>query len=236
MRKQIGDLLSRFGFRLGSESGTELKGSRPYPPIEVMGLDYEWDVGLEWYLKRIKGKTILDAGFIAHKEFSKLLARLGFEVYGIDIGEFAEEIENLSVIRRPIWDTSLEEKSVDTIIANSLLEHLGLPCYGQDVIEEGDEAAIEEFRRILHPTGLLLLQVPFGKTEKIITNEGVPFYKVYTSEGLDKLLQAFGSRTPTFYTKTKKGWIEVNKNIADKIEQGGGFPSCLVYLEVKGHE
>ena len=234
MRKFCRDLNEKLGLRIGKAKGNELKGSTPCQVLKTGWLDQEWEVGLEWYLKRIKGQVIVDTGFISHQNFTKLLARLGFTVYGIDLGLFTGYFPNLLYLNSLVWDIpALKKESVDTIIANSLLEHLGLECYGQPTILNAEALTMSEFARILKPNGKLLMQVPYAKGTTIIYHKSEQFYRTYTQETLINLLwPQFYTIEKTFYARGKRCWLEVNQEVANRIEQGSGFPVCLAYLEV----
>lgn len=236
MRKLIRKLSDNLGLNLGDKNGTELRGFVPHPIIKVGGLDHEWDIGLPWYLKRIRGRTVLDCGFISHRNFTLFLAKLGFRVYGVDIAYFTENVSalpNFLYYQNTAWDIGLRQGNVDTVIANSLLEHMGLKCYKQPDVSDAEARTMDEFYRLLKPDGTLLIQVPYAKETVVIRHRGQDFYRTYTRETLAKLLEKFAVVGMTFYAKTKGNWIEVSQSVADRIGQGGGFPVCLCYVEVR---
>jgi len=132
-----------------------------------------------------------------------------------------------------VWNIlALKSESVDTIVANSLLEHLGLECYDQPTYPEAEKNTINEFARILKPDGKLLLQVPYAKDTTIIYHKSEQFYRTYTQKTLSNLLSPkFRVVSKAFYTRGERCWLEVSQVVADRIEQGSGFPVCLCYLE-----
>ena len=232
MSKFNRDLCEKLGLRMGKPKGNELKGSTPYQVLKTGYLDQEWEVGLQWYLKRIKGEVIVDTGFISHQNFSKLLARLGFTVYGVDLGLFTGYYPNLYYLNNLVWNIRLADESVDTIIANSLLEHLGLECYSQPLSPKAESDTIGEFARILKPNGKLLMQVPYAKITTIIYHKSEQFYRTYTQKTLQQVIEPlFKIVEKTFYARGERCWIEVNREVANRIEQGSGFPVCLCYVE-----
>ena len=235
MRKFTRNSCERLGLRIGKADGNELKGSTPCQVLKTGYLDQEWEVGLSWYLKRIKGEVIVDTGFISHQNFTKLLARLGFTVYGVDLGLFKGYFPRLNYLNCYVWNIPvLKDESVDTIVANSLLEHLGLECYSQPVYPKAESNTIREFSRILKSNGKLLMQVPYAKETTIIYHKTEQFYRTYTHKTLVKLLHPkFNIIDKTFYARGERCWIEVNQEVADHIEQGSGFPVCLCYVEVE---
>jgi len=236
----LSDFRNRFGDRLGSwtrgtrASGAleqELKGIWPRPVVGLpKHLDYEWVVGLPWYLKNIKGNRVLDAGFMAHLEFTKLLVQLGFEVYGVDLQSY--KTKEFVTIEDSVWNIGAWKLSrFDTIVANSLLEHLGLEFYGQPKFEEAQKSTMKAFYDRLELGGVLLLQVPYGKYPILVRYRGQDFYRVQTRGRLLDLLESFEIQEKVFYVKATKGWLEVSESVADKVQQGGGFPSCLAYVK-----
>jgi len=232
MRELVRNTMEKLGLRIGKANGIHLKGSTPYQVLKTGYLDQEWEVGLEWYLKRIKGPVVIDTGFISHQNFTKLLARLGFQTYGIDLNLFTGYFENLSYLHNLVWNIQLKEDTADTIIANSLLEHLGLDYYDQPLAPEAEQDTINEFARILKQNGKLLMQVPYAKNATIIYHKKEQFYRTYTGEMLERLTEpSFKIIEQCFYARGKGKWIEVNQEVADHIEQGGGFPVCLCYME-----
>jgi len=236
MRKQLGEFLSRVGIGWGTSfNGSleyELRGSRPRPLVTgTSRLDYEWDVGLPWYLKNLQGPRVLDTGFVEHLEFTKLLVRLGFEVYGIDIKAFDSDKEGFTSFKEYVWKTPFVDGYLDLIVANSLFEHLGLKCYGQPEFSGAQQATAEEFRRVLKPNGVLLMQVPYGMYSILVKSKGVDFYRVLTRGALFGLLKGLEIENKTFYVRSHKGWVEVSESIANKVKIGGSLPNCLAYIK-----
>lgn len=231
-RKAARNIFEKAGLRIGKSEGNSLVGWTPEQVLRTNYLDQEWEVGLEWYLKRIKGQVIVDTGFISHQNFTKLLARLGFTTYGIDFNLFTGYYFNLHYLRNLVWNIMLPNESVDTIIANSLLEHLGLEYYNQPVYPEAERDTVNEFARILKQNGKLLMQVPYAKNATIIYHKLEPFYRTYTNTMLKRLTEpVFKIIEQTFYARGQGKWIEVNREVANHIEQGSGFPVCLCYME-----
>jgi len=235
------DLRGNFGESLGrlvlgsKPDGSEIHkliGFWPRPLIRFpRHLDYEWKIGLHWYLKRIEGNRVLDTGFVEHLGFTKLLVELGFEVYGVDLkGYSAREFKAIQCL---VWETSHHCSGFDTIVANSLLEHLGLRCYGQPEFKEAQKATIDDFYEILNPKGLLLVQVPYGRYPILVRYRNQDFYRISTSESLSVLLEGFEIEEKVFFIKATKGWIEASESIANKVQQGGGFPSCMAYIKAR---
>lgn len=239
-RRVAANVLESVGIGFGNKPliGTdyvELQGFRPYPAIRIPNnLDHEWEVGFEWYLKRIEGKVVLDTGYMAHKGFTKVLGESGLVIIGIDL--LAGEIPNVNCIQSPVWDMDIPNNSINTIIANSLLEHIGLDCYKQPVKNDAREATLSEFKRKLKLGGVLLMQVPYSNIPVMIKHNGEQFYIPWNQYDIAGITRYFTIEEKTYYARAKKRWLEVSESIACQITQGGGFPSCIVYIKARNNE
>lgn len=236
MRKQLGELLSRLRIGWGTPfNGSleyNLKGFRPLPLVRLpKDVDYEYEVGIPWYLKNIHGTKILDMGFSDHYKFTEVLSKLGLEVYGVDITE--KDVKGIVPIYCLAWELPLWLKDFDTIIANSFLEHMGLKCYGQPEFPGATQATMEAFKRVLKPSGRLLIQVPYGKEPTLVKAGGEDFYRVFTSKSLYPLLEGFEIEEKLYLARASPGWIEVSESVAETAQQGGGFPSCLLFMKLR---
>lgn len=236
IRQMLANLLELLGVGTGDRNipigdVAELRGFRPYPVVPShRELDHEWVAGLPWYLKNIEGNKVADCGFMHHLEFTKSLAELGLDVTGIDILDYISP--TFTTIRTLVWNIKLVEE-FDTIIANSLLEHLGLSCYGQPSIPNADKLTMSAFHNALKVGGVLLLQVPFSAQTVMITHRGKDFYKTYTDSTLRALTEGFIVEEEYFVARSKGMWLEVSKNIACKIRARGGYPSCLAFVKAR---
>ncbi len=236
MKKSIGDFLCRLGIGLGSSyNGAmeyELKGFRPRPVLgHLEGMDYEWETCLPWYLERIRGNRILDVGYIEHRGLGGFLTGLGFEVWGIDIK--GREVGGIKVIKAPIWDIEKWDVPLfDTIIVNSLLEHLHLPYYTEKSFVGAQEATMRVLGGVLARDGILLLQVPFGNKPIKVRNKGKEFYEVVTEGRLLELLSGFNIEDLDFFVRSSKGWTKVSRDIAIRVNTGGSLPRCLALVRV----
>jgi SAM-dependent methyltransferase len=135
-------------------------------------------------LGRIEGNRILDVGS-SESLLPLELASLGFNVVALDVREYPVSHPGMTVSKEDIRGTSFPADSLDTVIALSTIEHIGLGFYGDPMGPDGDRQAITEIHRILKPGGRFLLTVPFGKAA---TAEG---HRVYDSARLRGLLTEF---------------------------------------------
>lgn len=76
---------------------------------------------------------------------------------------------------RKVRALPLEDDSFATIVAPSLLEHVGVGFYGDEQSGDGAIEAVTEWHRVLEPGGVLLLQVPYGAHSRVISFQGRPY-------------------------------------------------------------
>ena len=129
-----------------------------------------------------KNIRILDVGG-ADSRLSKFLADQGFDVYVIDIRE--DDYGKAKFIKANILTYDFPDNFFDIIVAISTIEHVGLSCYGQELIDkDGDVKTMKKLKKWLKPGGLLLLTLPFG-----IPHHPPDFERVYNLETLrDRVL------------------------------------------------
>jgi hypothetical protein len=98
--------------------------------------------------------------------------------------------------------TKLKNKSFDTIINCSSVEHVGLSGrYGvADDIVDGDIQAMSKLHNLLKIGGMMLLTVPVG--EDYIQR---PYHRIYGRTRLPLLLEKFQIKKQLFWSKSKKG-------------------------------
>jgi hypothetical protein len=75
----------------------------------------------------------------------------------------------------------LPRASFDAVLMLSVLEHIGLPCYGQEPFANGDELALSEAWALLRPGAPLLATVPVGQGKLS------SWYRQYTPARLERL-------------------------------------------------
>lgn len=234
MKQLAATILERLGIGTGSRDGVELKGFRPYSVVrKPKGLDFEWDANLPYFLKHVQGNIVIDAGATAHAGFGDLLMGMGFHVMGIDLVK--PQRAKWQYIHATVWRIPLPDRIADTIVAPSLLEHLGLECYGQPAKPDADYQTILEFQRLLKPGGVLLLQVPYGMNDNVIKHRGHNFYRVYTDSSLWQLLAGtqLCVEDMAYMARRAGGWVAVGKSVADKVRVGGTFPPCLCLAKLR---
>ena len=108
------------------------------------------------------GSSVLDVG-ATESLFAFSLASLGYTVTAIDLRPYPLSHPRLRSVEADILEWESDER-FDAVACISTLEHIGLDVYGGGHEEEGraDRRAVDRFRALTRPGGLLVLTVPFG--------------------------------------------------------------------------
>lgn len=148
----------------------EFTGER-FTPECVREMAYEHWHRYAWASQMVAGKVVLDAA-CGEGYGSFLLSRRALRVTGIDIDSEAVEharsrypAENLGFEQADCTRLPLADDSVDVVVSFETLEHLA----------EHDEL-LSEFRRVLRPSGFMLLSSPDKKTYSDETGYDNPFH------------------------------------------------------------
>lgn len=105
------------------------------------------------------------------------------ELHCLDPRDCAREMPPGAVFHhQSLIGNTLRPSSYDAVLVLSVLEHVGLPCYGQEPFPHGDDLAIAEVWELLKRDAPLLLTVPAGQS-KVVT-----WYRQYSPRDLHRLL------------------------------------------------
>lgn len=148
------------------------------------------------------GARVLDFG-CAESILDIQLASLGYKVTGIDIQDYTLKHPNMKFIKEDFMKVGFRTK-FDCIVAVSSIEHMGLGFYGDPKIEDGDFKTIEKMKKILKPSGILVLTVPYGGQ----TSE---WERSYDRDRLEKLLEGFTIKKEDLYSNVNGTWIRIKK-------------------------
>ncbi len=80
----------------------------------------------------------------------------------VDIRPIDVNLDGLTVKKGDILDMPFESGSVEMVSSLSVVEHIGLGRYGDDIMPDGSRRACAELLRIVRPGGYLLIAVPAG--------------------------------------------------------------------------
>lgn len=204
----------------------------------ILTSQHEWQSDYPWFIKRIEGHNILDLGFMAHTFFTRILCEYGFNVTGVDfnepdMSEWQFNKGEFSFVQSNVDGLPLENNLFSTIVAPSLLEHLGLGFYGDEPREKAWELALAEWFRVLKPNGVLLVQVPYGSQPRIIEFQGKPYYRIYTEDMIKEHFCNYSVDEIAYHSFEPHGWIEVSKSVADHIDHTKPFTPCTAKLALR---
>jgi SAM-dependent methyltransferase len=124
-------------------------------------------IELPWVLARLRPGRALEVGYaFAEPPYLAALLRAGFDdLTGVDLAE--AEVPGMTTVQADVRDLPFERGAFDLVLCVSTLEHVGADNTGYGLEAEADEAArlaaLRELRRVLAPSGRLLVTVPCGE-------------------------------------------------------------------------
>ncbi|MEW5895965.1 MAG: class I SAM-dependent methyltransferase [Candidatus Omnitrophota bacterium] len=175
---------------------------------------------------------VLDVGCM-ESLFPLFASALGYQVTGFDFREFPYQAPNFTFVQGDILDLPFKENEFDAVSCVSTIEHVGIGYYSDPADDvSADVKGIKEIRRILKPSGLLILSVPFGKAH--IDHQ----QRVYDTEMINNLLKDFNVTSVQFFKNTRpvlgnNYWEKVDQNIAEKIDYQTGTECVCCATAVK---
>ena len=146
--------------------GARTRGERPRHLQAPAGTD-ERLVEVPWVLSRLRSGRVLEIGyaFAEPAYIAALVEADPGELVGADLAE--AEVPGFETVVADARALPFPDTSFDQVLLVSTLEHIGADneVYGVDgaADETGRAAALRELRRILRPSGSLLVTVPLGE-------------------------------------------------------------------------
>ena len=146
--------------------GARVRGERPRHLQAPPGTD-ERLVEVPWVLSRLRSGRVLEVGyaFAEPAYLAGLVEASPGELVGVDLAE--AEVPGFETVVADARALPFPDASFDQVLLVSTLEHIGADneVYGTDGASDdaGRAAALRELRRILRPTGSLLVTVPLGE-------------------------------------------------------------------------
>lgn len=154
----------------------------------------------------------------------------GYRVLALDLKAepFLWSHPNVQIVNGDLLKLDLPDSIFDFVLNCSTVEHVGLSGrYGVAVDEtDGDLAAMERMRKLLKPSGKVLLTIPCGKDAVI-----VPWHRVYGKERLPKLFSHYTVEDQVYWVKHADNiWYPADRDTAlDFVPTSHptiGFLSC----------
>jgi SAM-dependent methyltransferase len=168
------------------------------------------------------GHKVLDIG-CGNGAYLMNLREIGWDVYGCELSKSGATIavENgLDVVQGNVFDACYPDSYFDVVRLEQVFEHIHDP-----------DSLLKEVRRILKPSGLLMIGVPHGHSLsfKIFGQYwgllGLPFHLFqYSSTTLQKILSRNGFRVVEFrYIPTLQCWLwSLNNFLSEKFSRTEG--------------
>tara|TARA_B100000780_G_C21118147_1_gene452620 strand:+ start:2389 stop:3141 length:753 start_codon:yes stop_codon:yes gene_type:complete len=153
--------------------------------LNIQYYDYQNGWAIEQILKD-KPINLVDIGSnIAFLVFASKLTK----VTTIDIRQHNIPIDNLVTKIGDILNIPYDNDSVEYLSSLSVIEHIGLGRYGDDIDFQGMQKSINEFYRVLKDNGTLLVSFPIGSKNDIEFNAHRRFSpeKIYEMFGKFKI-------------------------------------------------
>lgn len=146
------------------------------------------------------GASVLDVG-CSESLIPFELASIAYNVTGIDLREYPLHHPNLTTVATPLedWDT---DEVFDVVVCLSSIEHFGLGTYGEEVSSERlDHTAMQLLLKMIEPSGLLVMTIPFGETDV------TPIQRMYDRDDIDELLDGWVIDTFEVAVPAAQGWV-----------------------------
>jgi SAM-dependent methyltransferase len=146
--------------------GARARGERPRHLQAPPGSD-ERLVEVPWVLSRLRPGRVLEVGwaFAEPAYVAGLVEAAPGELVGVDLA--GGEAPGFETVVADARDLPFGDASFDQVLLVSTLEHIGADneAYGVEGgrDDSGRAAALRELRRVLRPTGRLLVTVPLGE-------------------------------------------------------------------------
>lgn len=123
-------------------------------------------IEVPWVLSRLGAGRVLEVGYaFAERAYLAGLLRAGVDLVGVDVVD--AEVEGMETVEADVRALPFDDRSFDQVLLVSTLEHVGADnsLYGgpEERDHNGRSAALRELRRVLRPSGTLLVTVPLGE-------------------------------------------------------------------------
>ena len=119
------------------------------------------------HLLKFKPNKLVD---IASSTYFVAFAAQLTKVESVDIRILKAKLPTIKSIRGDVLNLPYANQTVEAISSLSVIEHIGLGRYGDEINIDGMKNAIDEMKRVLSPGGIMLVAFPVGKENVIHFN------------------------------------------------------------------
>jgi len=206
---QLGTVVRKLDRRFGVIA---LLNGEPRPPRGGFDLEGEKLIDWGWICTHLPNgpKRALEIGPGKSPIIPAMLS-LGYEVTAVDTSTDPTSIvHGFRFVRGDVNDFDCDQ-TFDVIVVCSVMEHVGLVGrYNGRAEPDGDLKAMQRIRRLLEPSGIVLLTIPVG-----CDAVHQPWHRVYGRTRLPMLLQGFEVTQSRFCTKDPGGaWYSTTRDKA----------------------
>lgn len=168
-----------------------------------------------WAFKTLSKNSIVELVDIGSNLSFIAFASSVSKIKCIDIRPHKIILENVDFAIGNITNLPFENESINNISSLSVIEHIGLGRYGDEIDLFGMEKSAMEFTRVLKKNGNLIISFPFGKKNIIEFNA----HRICNFEYINQLFKNYNIKNETFIFKSKY-------NSRDEFKQSGE-PDCI---------
>ena len=143
-------------------------------------------IEVPWALMQLpQTGVILDVGS-CDATYLGVIQQADRQLHCLDPRDCGPEIPRGAIFhQQSLIGNDLPEHAFDAVLLLSVLEHIGLPCYGQSPFADGDQLALAEVRRLLKPGCPVVVTVPAGQSKV------VSWYRQYHPSTLGRLFRGW---------------------------------------------
>lgn len=161
-----------------------------------------------------EGRSVLDLGG-SESLLPLQFAKRGHSVTVYDFREYPESHPNLASVQGDFLVNGLPDGSFDFVVMVSTIEHIGFGSYGAPVQTDADFAAMSEARRVLKPSGRIVVTFPFASKEHCIPH----FERWYDLSRVQRLFEGMYVLAEEYYVPHTRVLGRVVKFLPASLEQ-----------------
>jgi SAM-dependent methyltransferase len=187
-------------------------------------------IEVPWVLSRLRRPgRVLEIGYAyAEPAYLAGLLRSGVELVGADLA--TRDVEGMEAVEADVCDLPFAADSFDQVLLVSTLEHVGADnsVYGLEAETDAGAPlrALRELRRVLRPSGSLLVTVPLGEAGDY------GWFRQEDEHGWTQLYASAGFflEEVEAYELTEEGWRATRSFRAEGVRYGERGPAASAVL------